>query len=320
MTNAEEVAGKEWWYSQGFMLFRDLFALAWMTALSGWYLWLSVRPMLGPARESTTGWKKSVIALWTSGWRGEAAERSLADRRCRKLAAVLALSYAFAYSTLGVDLVMGLAPHWVSTMFPAYYAWGGFLSAVSMTALVTILMRNSPELRGQVTETRRHDMGKMVFAFSIFWMYLFWSQYLVIYYGNIPEETSFVIARLGSQFIQDTQHGAFWERIQEPYVRTTLFTWILCWVVPFWVLLGQRAKKTPAILGAVTFGSVVGFWLERYVLITPSLVPPERVLAGAPDTLGLMELGVTAGFAGLFFLCFFLFARVFPGALPLQRS
>jgi hypothetical protein len=320
MGHPEEVAGKEWWYSEGFMLWRDLFALAWMTALSGWYLWLSVRPMLGPARESATGWKKSAIALWTSGWRGEAVERSLAERRCRKLAAVLALSYAFAYSTLGVDLVMGLAPHWVSTMFPAYYAWGGFLSAVSMVALVTILMRNSPELRGQVTESRRHDLGKMVFAFSIFWMYLFWSQYLVIYYGNIPEETGFVVARLGSQFIQDTQHGAFWERIQEPYVRTTLITWILCWVIPFWVLLGQRPKKVPAILGAVTFGSVVGFWLERYVLVTPSLVPPSRVLAGAPDTLGLFEVLITAGFAGLFFLCFFLFARVFPGALPLQKS
>jgi hypothetical protein len=320
MHNAEEVAGKEWWYSEGFMLGRDLTALAWMTVISGWYLWLSVRPMLGPARDTTTGWKKSVIALWTSGWRGEAAERSLADRRCRKLAAVLALSYAFAYSTLGVDLVMGLAPHWISTMFPAYYAWGGFLSAVSMAALVSILMRNSPELRGQVTETRRHDLGKMVFAFSIFWMYLFWSQYLVIYYGNIPEETGFVVSRLGSQFIQDTQHGAFWERIQEPYVRTTLVTWILCWVIPFWVLLGQRPKKTPVILGAVAFGSVVGFWLERYVLITPSLVPPARVLAGAPETLGPVELLITAGFAGLFFLCFFLFARVFPGALPLQKS
>jgi hypothetical protein len=160
----------------------------------------------------------------------------------------------------------------------------------------------------------------MVFAFSIFWMYLFWSQYLVIYYGNIPEETGFVVSRLGSQFIQDTQHGAFWERIQEPYVRTTLVTWILCWVIPFWVLLGQRPKKTPVILGAVAFGSVVGFWLERYVLITPSLVPPARVLAGAPETLGPVELLITAGFAGLFFLCFFLFARVFPGALPLQKS
>jgi hypothetical protein len=320
ISHPEEVAGKEWWYSEGFMFWRDIFALAWMTVLSCWYLGLSIRPMLGPARETATGWRASAISLWTSGWRGEAHERDLADRRCRKLAAVLAISYGFAYSTLGVDLVMGLAPHWVSTMFPAYYAWGGFLSAVSMTALLCVVMSGSPELRGEITESRRHDLGKMVFAFSIFWMYLFWSQYLVIYYGNIPEETGFVVARLGSQFIQDTQHGAFWTRIQEPYARTTLLTWILCWVIPFWVLLGARPKKTPVILAGVALLSVIGFWLERWVLITPSLIPPEEVLAGASSAIGIVELLITAGFAGLFFLCFFLFARVFPGALPVSEK
>jgi len=314
----EHVESKRWWYREGFMFTRDMIALCWMAFLSCWYLYMSVRPMLGAARESATGVRGRLIQAWTSGWRGEAAERLSADRRCRKLAAILALSYAFAYSTLGVDLIMGLAPHWVSTMFPAYYAWGGFLSAVSMTTLLAVLLRNGPDLRGEITESRRHDLGKMVFAFSIFWMYLFWSQYLVIWYGNIPEETGFIAARLGSQFLQDTWYmEGFWERLNEPYVKLTLTTWILCWVVPFWVLLGQKPKKMPAILGTVALLSVIGFWMERYILITPSLVSPEAVQAGAPVTpFGIIELMVTAGFVGLFFLCFLLFAKVFPGALP----
>jgi hypothetical protein len=164
----------------------------------------------------------------------------------------------------------------------------------------------------------------MVFAFSIFWMYLFWSQYLIIWYGNIPEETGFVQARLGTQFMQDfaTRDVAryvagFWSRIDEPYVKLTLFVWLLLWVAPFWVLLGQRPKKTPAILGAITTGSVFGFWLERYLLVTPSLVPPAKVLEGAAMTpLGWVEVSVGLGFLGLFFLCFLAYARVFPGALP----
>jgi hypothetical protein len=124
---------------------------------------------------------------------------------------VLALSYALVYSLLAVDMIMSLAPHWVSTMFPAYYAWGGFLSAVSLATLICLLLRNSEGLRGEVTPNRMHDLGKMIFAFSIFWMYLFWSQYLVIWYGNVPEETGFVVARLGSQFIQDTWYlQGFW--------------------------------------------------------------------------------------------------------------
>ncbi|MFQ5513155.1 MAG: hypothetical protein ACE5FG_01865 [Myxococcota bacterium] len=317
----EPVHGKEWWYEEGFVFARDLGVLLWMTALTLLYLYLSVRPMLAAARETSSGWRGGLYQRWTAGWRGEAEERDLAERRLRKLAAVICLSYALCYSLIGVDMIMSLAPHWVSTMFPAYFAWGGWLSAVAMTALLCLVLSRSDGLVGEITASRRHDMGKMIFAFSIFWMYLFWSQYLVIWYGNVPEETSFVVARLGSQFIQDTWYlTGFWERIAEPYARLTLSAWILCWVVPFWVLLGQRPKKTPAILGPVAFGLLVGFWLERYILVTPSLVSPAAVTAGAPVTpFGWIELGVGAGFVGAFALCFLAFGRVFPGVLPTSR-
>jgi hypothetical protein len=312
------IAGKEWWYSEGALFWRDALGLVWLTFLSLLYLYISLRPTFAHAREVATGWQKTLFDRWTAGWRGDEEEQEYAERRARKLAAVLALSYAFVYSLLGIDLIMSLAPHWVSTMFPAYYAWGGFLSAVSLTAVVAVLLRNSPQLGGEVTESRMHDLGKMVFAFSIFWMYLFWSQYLVIWYGNIPEETGFVVARLGSQFVQDTWYlEGFWTRIAEPYAKVTLTAWILLWVLPFWVLRGQRPKKTPAILGGIAAGSLFGFWLERYVLVTPSLVTPEDVLAGAPiQPLGLAEIGIGLGFLGLFFLCFFAFSRVFPAVLP----
>ena len=109
-------------------------------------------------------------------------------------------------------------------------------------------------------------------------------------------------------------------RSGEPYAKVTLIAWILLWVLPFWVLLGQRPKKTPSILGSIAAGSVFGFWLERYVLVTPSLVPPEDVLAGAAiRPLGLVEIGIALGFLGLFFLCFLAFSRVFPAVLPSRR-
>jgi Ni/Fe-hydrogenase subunit HybB-like protein len=149
-------------------------------------------------------------------------------------------------------------------------------------------------------------------------MYLFWSQYFVIWYANIPEETFFVVDRLGSQFVQDYwYHDQFFTRIQEPYAMITLTAWILIWVIPFWVLLGAKPKKTPAILGTVAVGSLVGFYLERYILVTPSLIPPKSVLEGAAvSPFGAVELGIAVGFVGLFFLCFLGFAKVFPGALP----
>src|SRR5262249_2614462 len=292
--------------------------LSWVTFISVFYLYVATRPTLGRARESATGLRASLYQRWTAGWRGDERERDFAERRARKLAAVLVLSYAICYSLIGIDLIMSLAPDWVSTLFPAFYSWGGFLSACSMFALVSLLMRGSNELSGEITTNRMHDMGKMIFAFSIFWMYLYWSQYFVIWYANIPEETSFVTARLGSQFVQDVWYmEGFWTRLAEPYVYITLSVWFLVWVFPFWVLLGQKPKKTPAILGPIAFGQLLGFYLEQYILVTPSLVPPKAVLAGAAVTpFSWVELGIAGGFIGLFFLCFLSFARVFPGALP----
>ena len=312
------VAGKEFWFEPTFAFARDTIALCWIAFVSVFYLYLSIRPMLGGVRESATGLRGSLYQRWTAGWRGEERERDLALRRGRKLAAVLVLSYAICYSLIAIDLVMSLAPEWVSTMFPAYYSWGGFLCACAMLAVICLVMRNGSELKGEITPQRMHDMGKMIFAFSIFWMYLFWSQYFVIWYANIPEETGFVINRLGTQFVQDTWYFAgFWERLREPYVYVSLTVWFLIWVFPFWVLLGQKPKKTPAILGTVALGSLMGFHLERYILVTPSLVPPKAVLAGAAITpFSPVELGIAAGFVGLFFLCFLSFAKVFPGALP----
>jgi hypothetical protein len=159
-------------------------------------------------------------------------------------------------------------------------------------------------------------------------MYLFFAQYLVIWYANMPEETQFFEARLGSQFMVDKaginlmelartwdlKH--FWERITEPYAKMTLFVWLCCWIVPFWVLLGQRPKKTPAILGSVSFVVLFGFWLERNVLVWPSLVPKDSF-----SWLGPVQIGIAAGFLGAFVLVFLLYTRVFPSlAVPSKNS
>ena len=164
------------------------------------------------------------------------------------------------------------------------------MSAVAAIALISVLHRNAPGIGPHITEARVHDIGKMLFAFSIFWMYLFFAQYLVIWYGNLPEETQFFQLRLGSQFLQDTWTWS-WSRLDEPYVKLSLAAWIGCWIVPFWMLLGQEPKRTPAILGGVSAVVLFGFWLERNALVWPSLVPDD----GAA-WLGPIQVGIALGF------------------------
>jgi hypothetical protein len=258
---------------------------------------------------------RALIERTTANWRGEAEEAQRAQRRLRILAPILCLLYAFGYTVIAFDQVMSLSPTWYSNLFGAYFAWGGFLSAVAVTALLSVLHRRAPGLEGEINSARLHDLGKMVFAFSIFWMYLFWSQYLVIWYGNLPEETQFIEARLGPQFLMDSWDFV-WERLNAPYAKLTLSVWACCWIIPFWTLLGQRPKRTGGILATISAIVAVGFWLERNVLIWPSLEP------SAPwSWLGPIQIGIALGFLGAFAMVFLLYTRVFPGLpVPADRS
>jgi hypothetical protein len=301
------------WLNPTRFYLTDLAILGVLALLSLRFLKLSVRPALGAAAESAPA-AKGMFARWTAGWRGEDEERASCERQLRVLAPIICLLYAFGFTVIGFDQVMSIDPHWFSNLFGGYYAWGGFLSAVSATALIAVLHRNSPGLEGEITDMRMHDLGKMIFAFSTFWMYLFWAQYLVIWYGNLPEETGYLQARLGSQFLQDTWDFAAY-RLNEPYSKLTLFVWACCWIVPFWVLLGQRPKRTPAILGSVAAIVCLGFWLERNVLVWPSLVPED---GGA--WLGGLQIAIAAGFLGAFVLVYLAYTRVFPSLLVPRRS
>ena len=303
--------GKERWLTLPRVYATDLGIMGVMTVLTLAYLKASFRPALRGAAESAPR-ARGLFQSWTRDWKGDEAEREESLRKLRVLAPILCLLYAFGYTLVGYDQVMSLLPTWYSTMFGWYFGWGGFLNAVAATALACVLLRRSPGWAAEITKPRMKDLGLMIFAFSIFWMYIFFAQYIVVWYGNLPEETQFIQGRLGSQFLQDTWFFSL-SRLEEPYVRLSLAAWTCNWIVPFWVLLGQRPKRTPAILGPVAAIVVIGFWLERNALIWPSLIPQD-----GGSWLGGIQLGIAAGFFGGFALVYLIFTRVFP-TLPLPE-
>jgi hypothetical protein len=315
------------WLNPTRLFWMDVVILGWLALATMRFLYWSVRPTLGGVGEGSTVPAAGLFRSWTKSWLGDVEERERSARKLKFWAPVIALSYAIGWTFIAFDQVMSLTPTWYSNLFGAYFCWGGFLSAVAATALIMVLHRNAPGFEGEISKARMHDIGKMLSAFSIFWMYLFFSQYLVIWYGNLPEETQFFEARLGSQFLVDKaginlmalaktwDYSFFWERLREPYAKVTLFVWLCCWVTPFWVLLGQRPKKTPAILGSVAAVVLFGFWLERNILIWPSLVPKESF-----SFVGLVQLGVAGGFLGAFVLVFLVYTRVFPSLAVPRRA
>jgi len=305
--------GKAGWLTFGRVYVSDALVLAAGTWLSLAYLRASFRPALAGAADRAPR-AKGMFARWTANWRGDAEEWRASQERLKVLAPIICLVYAFGNSLVCFDQVMALNPTWFSTIFGWYFLWGGFLSGVCATALACVLLRaTTPGWDVEITSDRMHDLGKMIFAFSIFWMYLFFAQYIVIWYGNLPEETQFFQARLGPQFLQDSWALIDWKLLERPYVKLCLVAWTGIWVTPFWVLLGERPKRTPAILGSVAFAVLLGFWLERNALVWPALVPDN----GAAWA-GWIQVGIAGGFLGAYVLNFLVFTRVFP-TLPLPK-
>lgn len=311
--------GKEAWLNKQRFYGTDLALLGGMALLAILYIKASVRPTLRNLAENGTGSAKARAASWTAGWRGDEEERVAARNRTNFLAPLIALTYGIGFAFFSFDQVMSMEQAWFSNLFGNFVCWGGILSAVAGCALMGLSHRDVPGFQGEITENRQHDIGKMMFAFSIFWMYLFWSQYLVIYYGNLPEETFYLRDRLGDQFLIDKAYTAEafarswqnwdfdWARLQTGYGWVSMTVWACNWLIPFWVLLGRQPKKTPWIAGPVAGTLLFGLWLERNLLVWPSVVKGDML-----SFIGPIQIGIALGFLGLFLAVVLYYARVFP--------
>ena len=264
-----------WWLTSKWFFVRNAAILA---ALS-WLSWRFVRHDTAPdARELTSG---------------EAVARTEDAARISREAAFLILAYAFGYSLLGYDLIMSLSTKWVSNLFGAFYFMGSFLAALMLLAVLSIVLRGAMGLAGIYTSRQQHDLGKLCFGFTVFWAYLMWSQFLVIWYGNLPEETYFIFYRL---------YGV-WRPVG-------IAVFLLVFLIPFIGLLGVKPKLFAPTMVGFALVSLVGIWLERYLEVVPA------INHGAGPALGVPEIGVALFFGGLFFLSWAWFAGRYPIISP----
>ncbi len=155
-----------------------------------------------------------------------------------------------------VDWVMSLDPHWYSTIFGVYVFSGGGLAFTAALILICLALRRAGWLRESITVEHYHDMGKWLFALTVFWAYIAFSQYMLIWYANIPEETLWYKHRLEGNWA---------------YVSLTLL--LGRFIIPFLVLLPRASKRNLPILGAAAALTLVMHFIDLHWLIMPAVHP-----------------------------------------------
>lgn len=212
----------------------------------------------------------------SANWKGDEAEKAVYRHETAHLAPQLALLFVVSFTVMAWDFIMALTPNWVSGLFGWWVYAGAFITGVSMIAFLGTQLRAKYALEGYITTNMFWDIGKVIFAWCVFWGYLFWSQYLPIWYANMPEETWWVFIRF-----------------EEPWRTLSFVTFSLVFVIPLIGMLNKTSKTNPALLSTFCLIAMTGVWIERHVLVMPSL-------NASTVWVGLPEIGVTIGFLGLF--------------------
>ena len=196
--------------------------------------------------------------------------------------------YALTFSLLGFDLLMSLAPTWFSTL------WGGWLFAVMMQTLMATLMLFMWSFKGsaigQVIQRQQfHDVGKLMHGFTIFFAYLTYAHILTYWYGNMPEETGYYIARLHA-----------------PWKYIVMIAPLVSFVIPLYTMIPKASKWTKMISGPIAIGILIAQWFTYMLVVMPEVVKAEDF--GVP----YIEIGLFFGLLGLFLGSVFAFGRRNP--------
>jgi hypothetical protein len=183
--------------------------------------------------------------------------------------------FAFSFSILSWIVIMSVDAHWYSTIFSIYNFATGFVVAIAIMVLIVLFLKANGHL-SLVNDEHIHDLGKFMFAFSIFWTYIWVAQYLLIWYAQIPEEVYYYQVRLMDKW--------------QPYFFINL---VMNFLIPFFFLMSRDAKRNPKFLTFVAIIIILGHWNDVFLMIMPGTI-------GSLASIGMLEIGMFLFFAGLF--------------------
>jgi len=292
------VAVKAGWLNLPFFVSRNIAWLFIIYAVSWWFVKTSIKPDIALARKLLgSDWGGAFADKVLNGYGEHEDEVIRLEKLSRKIAPALAILYAYGASFLAWDFVMTLDQEWFSTLFGVFFIIGNMHAFLGLMLAISVTVRNRFGMHEYITLNRLHDLAKMVFAFSLLWAYMGYSQYLVIWYADMPEETPYLVIR----------------SMEQPWALMFLLIIIGVFAIPFIGLLPKTLCRVPNYIRVMGIWVAVSQWFAIYLMVVPSL----QHYGHYHVYLGIHELLITLGFAGLFFLSYLTFLGKVP-ILPIS--
>jgi len=205
-------------------------------------------------------------------------------RSSRFWAPLFIMGFALFTTVIAIDWIMTLTPHWFSTMFGVSYFGGSLVAAFSCTIFASVVMKEKGYLHPKMKNDTFYSLGGFLFGFNCFWAYINFCQFMLIWYANIPEETSWYIYR--------------WEGSWIPY---TVFLIVFHFVIPLFLLISRSAKTNPKRLKMMAVWLLIAHWIDMYWHVVPTF--------SKTPTVGLFEVGFMFVGFGLLVVVFHLWAK-----------
>jgi hypothetical protein len=275
----EDLHGKEIWLNIPFLFTRNCIGLVILYILGFGYLYNALQLKIDP-NQPQGKFRKSIADAWQRNNRDAQRIKS----RMTVWGGLYILAFALVLSLIGYDLIMSMDPHWISTLFGAYHFVKAFYVGLGALIILASIIRLNQGNTSGLNDSHFHDIGKLFFAFCLLWADFFYVQLMVIYYGNISEETHYVIART----------------MMAPWNKLAWMVFIVCFIGPFFILLNKTIKTKPILMVIICSLVIIGIWFEHLLLLGPALShDPNSISLGVTDGfislgfLGLMMIAVT---------------------------
>jgi Ni/Fe-hydrogenase subunit HybB-like protein len=258
------------------------------------FLYLPMIPDVAQLAQHAKGWRLRLYKSMALGWSGSDREWHALERAMKLMAGIILAVAVSVHSVVAWDFAMAIAPMWHSTIFAPYFVVGAIFSGLAGLIVALNIIRKTMHLERYLTSHHFGNLAKLLLLMSLLWLYFTFAEHLTVWYGNEPREMNVFGAKVRGHFAPE-----FWAMV------------FVNFVVPF-ILLGIKKLRSITTATIASVGVLLGMWLERYLIIIPTLTLPRLSAAAGKYSPSWVEISITVATFAAMAALYMVFSKLFP--------